>query len=186
MSPPVSFTSRPAGFLIAALVVAGIGFVAFRGAVMAEEPATPAGCTSAESQQFDFWVGRWRVTENGAFAGRNDIQKIDGGCALLESWTSADGVTGHSLNIYDARRGLWHQTWVDGRGALLLLEGAFSNGAMTLAGVSPRVKDGQRIDDRITWTPLPNGDVRQHWETSSDGKQSWSTAFDGLYRREVK
>ena len=34
-----------------------------------------------------------------------------------------------------------------------------------------------------TWTPNPDGTVRQHWEISSDAGKSWTTAFDGLYRR---
>ncbi len=39
----------------------------------------------------------------------------------------------------------------------------------------------------ITWTPNADGSVRQHWETSEDGK-TWKTAFDGLYtpRKEGK
>jgi hypothetical protein len=30
---------------------------------------------------------------------------------------------------------------------------------------------------------LPDGRVRQHWETSKDGGATWTTAFDGYYRR---
>jgi hypothetical protein len=40
--------------------------------------------------------------------------------------------------------------------------------------------DGQVTKHRITWTPNPDGTVRQHWE-STDAKGAWSTAFDGLY-----
>jgi hypothetical protein len=177
---------RRRGLVIAAVVLAALAYTALRPETSANEPASPPACTASENRQFDFWVGRWNVTENGTFAGRNDIQKIDGGCALLESWTSADGVTGHSLNIYDARRRVWHQTWVDGRGALLVLEGSFRNGAMVLEGLAPRMKEGKSIADRITWTPSGSGDVRQHWEISSDGKKTWTTAFDGRYVREVK
>jgi hypothetical protein len=36
---------------------------------------------------------------------------------------------------------------------------------------------------RITWTPLPDGRVRQHWESTTDGGRTWSTVFDGYYTR---
>ena len=145
---------------------------------------TKTGCESPESRQFDFWVGTWRVTEKGELAGHNTITKIDGGCALLESWTDAGGSTGHSLNIHDARRKKWHQTWVDARGGLLLLDGEFRGGSMVLEGAPRPAKDGKQQADRITWTPLPSGQVRQHWEVTTDGGAHWATAFDGLYTRD--
>jgi hypothetical protein len=36
---------------------------------------------------------------------------------------------------------------------------------------------------RITWTPLPEGRVRQFWENSRDEGKTWSVAFDGTYVR---
>ena len=51
---------------------------------------------------------------------------------MFESWSGTGNVTGHSLNIYDGTRGVWHQTWVDSSGSLLMLEGHFAGGAMVL------------------------------------------------------
>ena len=34
---------------------------------------------------------------------------------------------------------------------------------------------------RITWTPLEGGVVRQLWETSKDGGRTWAVVFDGRY-----
>jgi hypothetical protein len=143
----------------------------------------PPACTAAEHRQFDFWIGSWNVMEKGKLAGHNRITAIDGGCVLLESWTGASGFTGHSLNIYDASRGKWHQTWVDNSGSLLVLEGTFRDGKMVLEGDHevPGAKKGRR--ERITWTPLPGGELRQHWESSTDGGATWTTAFDGHYKR---
>jgi hypothetical protein len=172
------------GRLLALLPIAVLAVLPglWRATPMAAE-STP-GCESAESRQFDFWLGTWRVTEKGELAGHNTIQKIDGGCALLESWTGAEGGTGHSLNIHDARRKKWHQTWVDARGGLLVLEGAFRDGSMVLEGAPRPNKDGKQQVDRITWTPMPGGKVRQHWEVTTDGGAHWATAFDGLYTRD--
>jgi hypothetical protein len=148
--------------------------------------ATPAAapqpnCDAAVRRQFDFWVGNWSVTVGGQHAGDNRIDKILGGCALLENWTGAGGMSGKSLNFYDPAREQWHQTWVDDRGGSLALDGTFTGGSMVLSGTKQN-KAGKTTLNRITWTALPSDQVRQVWETSSDGK-SWAVAFDGLYTR---
>ena len=35
--------------------------------------------------------------------------------------------------FYDPDRGVWHQTWIDSSAGLLVLEGAFRDGAMTMS-----------------------------------------------------
>lgn len=142
----------------------------------------PPGCTTAQQRQFDFWIGDWDVTVGGQPAGRNRIERILEGCALLENWTGAGGMSGKSLNFYDAQRGQWHQTWIDDRGGSLGLDGTFADGKMVLNGSKKNPASGKTTFNRITWTPLPSNQVRQLWETSSDGK-SWTVAFDGLYSR---
>ena len=32
--------------------------------------------------------------------------------------------------------------------------------------------DDERVLDRITWTPMPDGRVRQHWQTTADEGQT--------------
>jgi hypothetical protein len=147
--------------------------------VTASAADKPPACTTATHRQFDFWLGTWNVMEKGKLAGQNRITSVDGGCVLLESWTGVSGFSGHSLNIYDASRGKWHQTWVDNSGSLLVLEGTFRDGKMVLEGEH----EGTTRRERITWTPLPGGEVRQHWESSKDSGATWTTAFDGRYTR---
>lgn len=146
--------------------------------------AEPA-CTAAEHRQFDFWLGRWDVfLPDGKKAGENRIEKAVNGCVLLENWTGQSGLTGTSLNSYDATDRRWHQTWVDSSGARLVLDGAFADGAMILGSDSPDPdKPGGTLRQRITWTPNADGTVRQLWETSRDQGNSWKVAFDGRYVR---
>jgi hypothetical protein len=147
-------------------------------AMGADVSAQPGPCTAPEHRQFDFWIGEWRVTTpDGKHAGDNRIEKVLDGCALHESWTGAGGGRGFSYNAWDRDRKVWHQTWVDKQGGLLLLEGTFSSGQMVLQGVQ-----GATLN-RITWEPRKDGTVRQHWETSTDQGKTWQTAFDGLYRK---
>lgn len=146
-------------------------------------PPPRAPCSDAAYRQFDFWIGDWEVTANGEPAGRNSIYPVHKGCALEENWQGSGtaGVTGSSLNIYDRATGRWHQTWVDGNGLLLQLDGGIVNGAMVLSGERQRPDGGGLMKHRITWTPNEDGSMRQLWEVSRDG-QSWSVLFDGLYR----
>ena len=155
--------------------------------VLAQESAKTPPCSAAEYSQFDFWIGSWRVTdEEGTFQGTNRIEIILGGCALRENWTGAQGMTGHSFNIYAARRNTWHQTWVDSNGTLLLLDGALKDGRMVLQGQTP-ARDGKgTVENEISWQKLEDGRVRQTWRISSDGGASWKDAFIGLYTRETK
>jgi len=152
--------------------------------VSAEEQTRPA-CKDGASRQFDFWIGQWRVTEKGKLAGHNRIERILDGCALLENWTGAKGGEGKSLNFFDRDDGLWHQTWVDRSGGALFLSGKFENGAMRLQGEQTARDKQPATRHRITWTALPDGNVRQLWESSPVGKEEWATQFDGLYVRET-
>src|SRR6476646_4300389 len=79
--------------------------------------APPASCASPEHRQFDFWIGDWRVHKpDGTFAGINRITLEYGSCVIHEHYVTGTGYSGESLNIYDASRKVWHQTWVDGTG----------------------------------------------------------------------
>src|ERR1700738_2597666 len=82
--------------------------------------AAPAArpCATPLNRQFDFWIGRWRVTDAATkkFDGTNDVTRELGGCVLQEHWKGAEGSAGTSFNLYDASRKRWHQTWVDGAG----------------------------------------------------------------------
>jgi len=156
-------------------------------AVLAQ-PALPTAATScgaAEHRQFDFWLGAWDVTNPaGVLVGRNRIESAHGGCALIEHWTSVKGVTGTSLSIYDRDGGRWHQTWVDSGGGLLQLDGGIAGGAMVLAGDAFDADAPAKVSrQRITWTPQPDGRVRQLWESSTDGGRNWRVVFDGRYGR---
>ena len=143
-----------------------------------------SACASHEQRQFDFWLGDWEVvdTATGTKAGHNLVTVILAGCGVAEHWTGVEGSKGTSLNAYVAGDRHWHQTWVDNQGGLLQLSGAFRDGRMTMSGVRT-TKAGKTVTDRIVWTPLKNGSVRQVWDTSIDRGLTWRTVFDGTYVR---
>jgi hypothetical protein len=143
---------------------------------------TASACQAPEFAQFDFWLGEWEVFDpKGARAGTNSITRTHRGCVVAEAWSGAGGVTGSSFNIYTPTTRKWQQVWVDSSGMLLQLEGEFIDGAMRLQG-SGLTSKGRSVN-RVTWTPRPDGTVRQFWETSRDNGKSWQPVFDGVYRR---
>jgi hypothetical protein len=149
-------------------------------------PGGSAPCSGPEYRQFDFWIGEWDVTlPDGRTAGRNRIEAALDGCTLVEQWTGAGASRGTSLNAYDATTKRWHQTWVDNAGQVLRLDGGFGEGRMSMQGVAPGA-DGKPARQRISWTPLAGGRVRQLWESSADEGATWTVVFDGTYARRAK
>lgn len=144
-------------------------------------PPPRPNCDAAEHRAFDFWIGEWEVSSNGKPAGRNSIRADHKGCTLREEWRGAGGSHGSSLNAYDRRSGQWKQFWIDDGGMVLELVGGIEDGNMVM---STHIKTARgAATHRITWTPNPDGSVRQHWQSRADGSEEWTTVFDGLYVR---
>jgi len=190
MCPEASRARRVCTVLGAAVVavccVAGVSFAASQSKKTPTPPRPqtfkPGPCDNAQCRQFDFWLGEWDVyTPEGELAGSNTVERILGGCVVHETWEGAKGSRGESFNIYSG--GHWHQTWVDNQGTLLLLDGEWNQGHMVLEGEAPG-PTGATIHNRITWQPLGDGRVRQHWEMSADG-ETWTDVFMGYYVRKT-
>lgn len=140
-------------------------------------------CTSEPHRQFDFWVGNWVVTDkDGKLQGHNKIELLLNDCTLQENWQGATGSLGKSLNFYDRQTQKWHQTWIDNSGGILYLDGGLQNGVMVLEG-ERLGRDGKPVSHRISFTPLEDGQVKQHWQVSNDGGETWQEAFLGFYKR---
>lgn len=178
--------SVPLVGLLCALLVAMTS-----GGPVASDPApgTPAlqqadRCDQDRVHAFDFWVGEWTVTNpDGDTVGVNRIRPTRSGCAILEEWEGSEGGMGTSLTAYDPGRDEWFQHWV-GSGAVLKLTGDFEDGSLVLTGLPRTVmREGGEIEllDRITWTPLEAGRVRQSWDISRDGGETWNDGFVGIY-----
>jgi len=120
-------------------------------------------------------------TPDGKLAGVDRIAREYGGCVLHERYDTGKGYAGESLDVYDAGRRVWHQTWVDNGGTLLLLEGGLRGGARVLEG-QDTAADSKVMRHRMIWMPNADGSVRQHWEFT-DASGRWTNAFGGRYMR---
>jgi hypothetical protein len=149
------------------------------------QPPPPPGCTGAEARQFDFWVGRWDVYPNGKdnLVAHSLIERLYQGCAVRENWMPLRGGGGGSLNSYVPKEMAWRQTWVDSSGARVEFKGGLHGKDMVLEGFwpgsAPGGKDGVT---RMTYTPNPDGSVRQHGQVSTDKGKTWADSFDFIYR----
>jgi hypothetical protein len=168
----------------------------------AQPPSPPPyDCSGAEYRQFDFWIGDWDVVPNpatrpasappprpGRQAPRNVVEKIQGGCVVLENWDDRSGGTGQSFNIYDRSRQRWHQTWVDNRGGLHEYWGKLEDGKMVLYGevpLPPASSFQGRRTIRVSFIPMGPDQMRQFSESLNvDG--TWSQNYDLIYTRRAK
>jgi hypothetical protein len=139
-------------------------------------------CDTAEHRQFDFWIGRWDVTDHGKVIATSVIERIADGCALLENYTQADGYSGKSINFYDAALKRWRQQWADSSGNSSEWQGELREGAMRFDGEAHR-GDGVRVTRNMTFTPLADGSVRQASDRSPDGGKTWLPGYDFVYVR---
>jgi hypothetical protein len=152
-------------------------------AALQQMEANSNPCTaSPEYKQFDFWVGEWNVTTGGQPAGTSSVQRILNSCLIFENWSGAGGNDGKSFNFYNSVTHTWKQVWVDARGSSLELLGEFKDGSLRYEGKTP-LNSGAFRYDRLTFTPLAEGKVRQLWEQSADEGKTWNISFDGLYTR---
>ena len=146
----------------------------------------PAPCaTDAQARRFDFWLGQWNVTPADAttVVGHSRVEKVSGGCALLENWSALNGIEGKSLNAYDPGLKHWRQFWVGQDGVVNDYRDSHWEGGklVFLAASNPGDADAQR---RLSFAPVDARTVRQTGETSRDGGRTWHVDYDFLYHRQ--
>ena len=140
-------------------------------------------CTQSEFRQFDFWIGDWEVSDQtGKLAGHNTITAEQGGCVIIERWTGASGTGGMSMNYYEPRSGHWKQNWVSPN-LILEMSGGMQGNSLIMEGPMQYIGKDQTTLLRGTWTPLPDGRVRQHFVESKDEGKTWEEWFDGYYKK---
>ena len=117
--------------------------------------------------QFDFWVGEWRVfSTNGPTlpVGHNIIEKRVGGCLILESWTNTAGTGGVSLRHYNPATDSWNMFWVSD-GYTVKTEGnEVEPGEVVLEGQIHYFASGEATAFRVRFSARPDGTVQQFAE----------------------
>ncbi len=146
--------------------------------------AAEPGTARDEPDVFDFWVGHWDVfSDDGRRIGTNVIEKVPGGCAVIEKWLGAGGDERRSLFVFKPASREWTQVWMTGTGEWerkILIES--SPGSVRFQDDSRR--SGRRLQlDRTTLTQLADRRVRELVERSRDGGATWHRYFEAVYAR---
>ena len=140
---------------------------------MDESLATATGAAG-----FDFWLGTWACDVGDGKTATNTITRILGGRVIHERFVS-DQLTGESYSVFDPRRGLWLQTWVDDQGGYLLFTGERKADVMLLLGRRPT---GEMTGMRMRWHALTGKGFEWDYEKQEpDG--TWATQWHIDYRR---
>jgi len=153
--------------------------------------ATIATCSNTPAfHALDFWIGRWRATAAGAYAGSDDVRSVQGGCAVTEDWTDADGSHGQSLFYYNYFADTWRQVWVTDRATIRggikekQLVARYPDGGVRFQGLLLGAPGSRLVLDRTTLTPEGPNRVHQVIEYSLDGGTTWRLSFDAIYVRD--
>ncbi|MEM6784488.1 MAG: DUF1579 family protein [Bacteroidota bacterium] len=151
----------------------------------------PAPCTQPEAAALDFWVGTWDLAWTNADGsdgqGTNTISKTLGGCVVHEDFqdTTPDGTgfAGQSVSVFDARSGLWKQTWVDNAGGYLLFTGAPDAEPMEVRTAPFANPQGQSQINRMVWTDVSGDALTWRWQSSTDDGATWTDRWVIAYAR---
>ncbi len=146
-------------------------------------------CSSPESKQFDFWIGKWNLEWTGAdgkiYHAKNEIKKILGGCVIAENFdaSNANGFAGKSFSVYNPSKAKWEQTWVDNSGGYMLFEGGMKEGKMILS-MNKVDKNGNPVILRMVFSNIADDSLDWHWQRSTDKGKNWQNLWHLKYRRD--
>lgn len=153
---------------------------------LAAQSAAPPNPCPADSNRhrFDFWIGEWDVsTPDGKPQGHSVVQSISGGCALLENWSDLSGRTGKSINAYNPARKMWQQFWAGEGGAVTeYRDSEWVGDTLVYRGTVYGPKGGAATE-RLSFSRLPDGSVRQFSQISTDDGRTWKVSYDYIYRK---
>ena len=153
------------------------------GKMMAQN-STKTPCQEKEYQQFDFWLGNWKVYDtSNKLIGTNKIVKLPNACGMQENWTSKTSSSkGTSYNYYNKSDNSWNQVWIDNSGFSLELKGKYSGKKMILKS---KLIKGEKANfhHRITWSNNLDGTVTQVWDYVSPQGKVIQEVFRGIYKK---
>ncbi len=146
----------------------------------------PAGCTSSQSRQFDFWLGEWDVSMTGTteLVAESSIVLADQGCVILEHWRPFQGASGHSINGYDSESGQWKQTWIDATGRISPYAGRMIAGTLIMEDLGSQQASGSKFAKRrMSFRAIDDSSVRQWGEGWDEKGHTWVVTWDLTYSR---
>jgi hypothetical protein len=144
-------------------------------------------CSSPEANQFDFWIGEWKVewqnTNSTKAQGTNVVNSILGSCVIEENFNGNPGVDfmGKSFSVYNPAKKIWQQTWVDDQGGYMVFTGGMESNKMILSRKISR--DDKELIQRMVFYNISKDDFYWNWESSEDNGVTWKLNWKLHYTR---
>lgn len=136
-----------------------------------------SNCDCIECHQFDFWIGSWNASwqdsSGNDYSGSNTINKILDGCVIAENFDGNPGInfTGKSFSVYNKRKKIWEQTWVDSQGSYMLFTGGMNDNKMILSR-EVETKKGI-VQQQMIFYKITEKSFDWNWEVSIDNGKNW-------------
>jgi hypothetical protein len=142
-----------------------------------------AAARRAEADDFDFFVGRWTLTDpQGRPQGTDVVKRYRNDVAIMEKYNPPSGPQGASANVFDFETGLWTQTYRQDT-FLLQVTGGMVGDEMVLEGPFTDPSDGRRKLARLIFRNITNRSFEQAIDVSTDGGATWTTLGVTIWQR---
>ena len=107
-------------------------------ALMAPWPLSaqaPGQCeTDDRYRGLDFLLGEWRLVSSGETVGRSQVEKVEDGCLIAETWSFVDGRSGRTYSSFDSAADSWRRFSVSNRGVIVRSSGKVDGGELVFDG----------------------------------------------------
>ena len=155
-------------------------------AVAQTPPAPPPSCASDPQFRLqDFTLGSWDVSRNGQKNAVVHMERVLGGCAILERWEVPAGKSGAGIGLFTYSRVLkaWTYAWAADTGAATMFTGqSLSPTEIRYDTERPLANGGKRLR-HWTLSLLPDGKIRELSVGSDDNGATWTTEYDLLWTK---
>lgn len=143
----------------------------------------------AEASAMDFWVGKWTATGRSRSAPEKDewsetkatneiTKRLDQ--KVIHEQFKMDEFVGESWSVYNPRKKIWQQTWVDNSGAYLTFEGGMQGDKLVLNQINIPPTAGFKM--RMEFSNISKDSFDWNWQRSKDG-ETWETQWELHYKR---
>lgn len=145
---------------------------------------------SLSPQDFDFWLGEWRVeweeSDGKTGSGTNIIEKIMDGSVIQERFSITQGgnagFKGTSISVFDPRQKVWRQAWADSQGGYFSFTGS-REGDKRMFSTTPQETAEGTIIQRMVFYNISEDAFTWDWESSKDGGETWALSWRIQYTR---
>jgi|SRR5579859_2069448 len=146
--------------------------------------AAESPCSDPGQHSWDFWLGRWRVTDaKGVFHGIDEVTRGPGGCGLVEHWHGQEGGEGTSINFYAPATGEWTQYWMSPTENIALKGKLDSNRALRTTGTITHYNAKEPHPFRGNWVPQDDGSIIQEFFEQDPATGHWAEWFVATYKK---